>query len=60
MSEPGKDPQLAPGQERRSGVERRKTPERREEIRYGPKQNPRRDGRDRRLHHAWDERLLLR
>lgn len=59
MREPGKEPPLAPDQERRSGAERRKTPERREEIRYEPGQNPRRSRRDRRLHQAWDDQVLL-
>ena len=58
MYETGKDPQLAPGQERRSGVERRKATERREEIRYEPRKDPRRSGKDRRLHQTWDDRLL--
>ena len=57
MYQPGKDPQLAPGQERRAGTERRKTADRREEIRFEMK-DPRRSGRDRRCHEGWDERVL--
>lgn len=60
MREPDKEPRLIPGQERRSSGERRQASERREVIRYEPGQNPRRSGCDRRLHHAWDDRLLLR
>lgn len=58
MFEPGKAPRPPSGQEQRSVGDRRKTSERREEIRYEPNKAQRRNGRDRRKHDAWDGRTL--
>lgn len=43
------------GLERRSGRERRHQHERREEIRFEPDKDDRRDGKDRRRHGGWDD-----
>lgn len=43
------------GGERRRGNERRKTFDRREEIRFEPHKDDRRTGKDRRKHARWDD-----
>lgn len=43
------------GPERRSGKERRQTPDRREEIRWEPGKDNRRSGKDRRKPNRWDD-----
>lgn len=43
------------GPERRSGKDRRKGDERREEIRYEPEKEDRRSGKDRRKQGGWDD-----
>lgn len=42
------------GPERRSGEDRRKTHDRREEIRFEPAKEDRRSGKDRRRRTGWD------
>ncbi len=45
------------GPSRRKGVDRRKTSNRREEIRFEPSKEDRRSGKDRRKHLGWDDTL---
>lgn len=46
------------GPESRKGEERRKVSDRREEIRFEPGKDDRRDGNDRRKRSVWDGKLL--
>jgi hypothetical protein len=46
-----------PGPSRRKGVDRRKTSNRREEIRFEPAKEDRRSGKDRRKHGGWDTQI---
>ena len=43
------------GPERRTGTDRRKQGDRREEIRFEPAKDDRRSGKDRRRHGGWDD-----
>jgi hypothetical protein len=43
------------GPEGRKGNDRRKTSDRREEIRFEPQKDDRRSGKDRRKHGGWDD-----
>lgn len=46
------------GPERRSGKERRQSPDRREEIRWEPGKINRRSGKDRRKTNRWDDTTI--
>ncbi len=52
-----KQPERYDGPDRRSGPERRIGSTRREEIRFEPNKDDRRNGKDRRKHGGWDETL---
>jgi hypothetical protein len=47
-----------PAGERRRGNERRRTADRREEIRFEPQKDDRRAGKDRRKHGGWDDKPI--
>lgn len=55
MTQDTKPPRPSVGVNRRKGVDRRTTSNRREEIRFEPNKDDRRSGKDRRKHGGWDD-----
>lgn len=58
MSDESKPGEPYRGPERRSGEDRRKVNDRREEIRFEPAKEDRRSGKDRRKRGVWDGKLI--